>query len=273
MFWHGQGIKYLSEGFGADVPREVWHDVECGYYSADLQLWEELSHEGSSVLDLGCGNGRVTMHLARSGRRVTGLDRDERFLEVLEMRAAESGLTVDTVCADAREFDLGAQFDAVFAPMQLVQLLNGTAERKAMLASAARHLRPRGVFAATLMDLEGELVGHEYGPPPPDVREVNRWVYSSLSVAADLVEGGRAMKIARLRIAVSPEGKQYPTVDEVRLELVSPPLWEQEATGAGLHIQERRTISPTDEHVGSVVVIARLPGHQDGAASAVTWRD
>jgi SAM-dependent methyltransferase len=265
-FWHGQGIKDLSKGLGADVPREVWHDVECGYYSADLQLWKELSHEGSSVLDLGCGNGRVTMHLARSGRRVTGLDRDERFLDVLEMRAAERGLTVDTVCADARDFDLGAQFDAVFAPMQLVQLFNGAAERKAMLACAARHLRPGGVFAATLMNLEGELIGDEYGPPPPEVREVDEWVYSSLSVAADLVEGGRAMRIARLRTAVSPEGKQYPTVDEVRLELVSPALLEREATGAGLHIQERRTIPPTDEHVGSVVVIARLPGHHGSAA-------
>ena len=258
MFWHGQGIKSLSKGLGADVPREVWHEIECGYYAADLQLWKELSHEGSSVLDLGCGNGRVTMHLARAGRRVTGLDRDERFLEVLETRAAERGLTVDTVCADARDFDLGAQFDAVFAPMQLVQLFNGAAERKAMLARAARHLRPGGVFAATLMNLEGELVGDEYGPPPPDVREVNQWVYSSQSVAADLVKGGRAMQIARLRIAVSPEGKQYPTVDEVRLELVSPALLEQEATGAGLDIQDRRKISPT-EHVGSVVVIARRP--------------
>jgi SAM-dependent methyltransferase len=259
VFWHRHGIKSLSEGLGADVPREVWHDVECGYYSADFQLWKELSHVGSSVLDLGCGNGRVTMHLARSGRRVTGLDREERFLEVLETRAAEPGLTVDTVCADARDFDLGAQFDAVFAPMQLVQLFNGAAERKAMLASAARHLRPGGVFAATLMNLEGELVGDEYGPPPPDVRVVNQWVYSSQCVAADLVEGGRAMKIARLRTAMSPEGKQYPTVDEVRLELVSPALLEQEATGAGLDIQERGKISPTNEHVGSVVVIARHP--------------
>jgi hypothetical protein len=144
-----------------------------------------------------------------------------------------------------------------------VQLLNGGAERTAMLAGVARHLRRGGVFAATLMNLEGELVGGEYGPPPPDVREVDEWVYSSLSVAADLIEDGRAMQIARLRTAVSPQGNQYPTVDEVRLELVSPASLELEATGAGLHIQERRTISPTHRHVGSVVVIARLPGRHD----------
>jgi SAM-dependent methyltransferase len=237
----------------------VWHDLECGYYTADLQLWEELSHQGDSVLDLGCGNGRVTMHLARLGRKVTGLDTEKRFLEVLEGRAAQCGLTVDTVCADVRGFDLGVQFDAVFAPMQLVQLLKGSAERKAMLAGAARHLRPGGVFAATLMNLEDELVGDEYGPPRPDVREVNHWVFSSLSLAANLVERGRAIQIDRLRTAVSPEGEQHTTIDEVRLELVSPAFLEREVAAAGLDIQEQRTIPPT-EHVGSVVVIARLPG-------------
>jgi SAM-dependent methyltransferase len=236
----------------------IWQDIESGYYTADLELWEDLAHQGEAVLDLGCGNGRVSMHLATRGRKVTGLDTEKGFLEVLEARAAECGLTVDTVCADVRGFDLGVQFEAVFAPMQLVQLLEGPAERKAMLACVARHLRPGGVFAATLMNLEGELVGQEYGPPRPDVREVDDWVFSSLSLATDIVERGRAMQIYRLRTAVSPEGKEQTTVDEVRLELVSPLLLEREAAAAGLEIQERRTILPT-EHVGSVVVIARLP--------------
>jgi SAM-dependent methyltransferase len=236
----------------------IWQDVECGYYTADLQLWEELSHRGDSVLDLGCGNGRVAMHLARRGRKVTGLDTEKRLLEVLEARAAQCALTVDTVCADARGFDLGVQFDAVFAPMHLVQLLEGSAGRKAMLVCVARHLRPGGVFAATLMNLEGELVGDEYGPPRPDVQEVNEWVFSSQSLAANVVERGRAMQIDRLRTAVSPEGKEHTTFDEVRLELVSPALLEREVVAAGMDIQERRRILPT-EHVGSVVVIARLP--------------
>ena len=237
----------------------IWHDVECGYYAADLEVWEELTHEGATVLDLGCGNGRVAMHLARRGRRVTGLDRDAQFLEVLDHRAARRGLVVATVCADAREFDLGVEFDAVFAPMQLVQLFEGATEREAVLTRAARHLRPGGVFAATLMDLEGELVGDEYGPPPPDVREVDQWVYSSLSVGVHLVERGRAVQIDRLRTAVSPEGKQSTSMDEVRLELVSPAVLEQEAQAAGLEARERRIIPPTEEHVGSVAVIAARP--------------
>jgi SAM-dependent methyltransferase len=238
----------------------VWHDVECGSYDADLRLWEELAAEGATVLDLGCGTGRVALHLARRRRRVTGVDRDARFLETLELRAAERDLSVETVCADARELDLATRFDAIFAPMQLVQLFRGASQRGAMLERAQRHLRPGGVFAATLMDLEGELVGDEYGPPPPDVREVDQWVYSSLSVAVELVERGRAVRIERLRTAVSPEGEQSTSVDEVRLELVPPAVLEKEIAAAGLVPGEHRTIPPTDEHVGSVVVTATKPG-------------
>jgi 2-polyprenyl-3-methyl-5-hydroxy-6-metoxy-1,4-benzoquinol methylase len=233
----------------------IWHDVECGSYTADLELWEALSGEGDAVLDLGCGTGRVALHLARCGRRVTGLDRDQELLTTLELRTQLEVLQVDTVCADAREFDLGAQFDAVFAPMQLAQLFHGTGERRAMLECVARHLRPGGMFATTLMELEGELLDDEYGPPPADSREVDSWVYSSLSAAAHVVEHGNALRIQRLRTTVSPKGEESTCVDEVRLELVSPDELEEEAADSGLIVEERRAI-PATEHVGCVVVVA-----------------
>lgn len=236
----------------------IWHDVECGSYTADLAVWETLSAEGDTVLDLGCGTGRVALHLAHRGRRVTGLDQDQQLLTTLELRAQLEGLQVDTVCADAREFDLGVQFDVVFAPMQLAQLLHGSGERRAMLQSAARHLRPGGLFATTLMDLEGELLDDEYGPPPADTREVDSWVYSSLSAAAHVVEHGNALRIQRLRTTVSPVGEESESVDEVRLELVSPDELEGEAEAGGLTLEHRRTI-PATEHVACVVVAASRP--------------
>jgi SAM-dependent methyltransferase len=37
----------------------IWHEVECGGYADDLDLWAELAERhGGAVLDLGCGTGR-----------------------------------------------------------------------------------------------------------------------------------------------------------------------------------------------------------------------
>ena len=233
----------------------IWHDVECGSYTADLELWEALAGPYATLLDLGCGTGRVALHLARAGRRVTALDLDPELLAALELRAGREDLQVQTVCADARDFDLGIQFDAVLAPMQLLQLLRGPGERQALLACAARHLRPGGVFATTLMDLEDELLDDDYGPPPPDTREVDSWLYSSLSAAAQVAEEGHVLRIERHRTSVSPQGEESTSIDRVRLELVSPDVLEAEALASGLTPGPRRAI-PATEHVACVVVVA-----------------
>jgi SAM-dependent methyltransferase len=238
----------------------IWHDVECGAYDVDLTLWEELSQGGCSVLDLGCGTGRVALHLARRGRRVTAVDRERQLLDTLAHRAAQRDLEIETVCGDATEVDVGRRFDAVFAPMQFVQLFRGAHERGALLRNALRHLRPGGTFATTLMNLDGELLGDDYGPPPPDMREVDGWVYSSLSVGVRPVERGGAVVIERLRTAVSPAGEQFRSADQVRLELLAPATLELEMAAVGFDVGQRRELPATDEHVGSFVVVASAPG-------------
>ncbi len=86
----------------ADV---VWHDLECGAYSADRPLWRALadrSRDGdrpARVLDVGAGTGRVSLDLARTGHDVTALDLAPELLDALRTRATD--LPVQTVCADA----------------------------------------------------------------------------------------------------------------------------------------------------------------------------
>jgi SAM-dependent methyltransferase len=247
----------------APAVEAIWHDVECGAYKADLAVWEKLAQRQAGgdgavdVLDLGCGTGRVSLFLARLGHRVTGVDRDGEIAGTLGRRAAEASLPVRTEVADAASFELGDQFDLVIAPMQLLQLLPGSAERAALLEHARGHLRAGGLFAAALLDLSGEPLDAEYVPPLPDMREAEGWVYSSQPTAIRILDGGAAISLDRERRAVSPAGELVESSSRVRLELLPPEELSAEAGAVGLVPEAPIRIPPTEDHVGSIVVIAR----------------
>ncbi|GAA4941419.1 class I SAM-dependent methyltransferase [Actinomycetospora succinea] len=103
-----------------------------------------LDGRPSDVLDAGCGTGRVAIHLARLGHRVTGADLDASMLA--EARAAAPEL--DWRLADlADPLHLDHPLDAVVAAGNLWPLLTpGT--HAAVVAHLAGHLRPGGLLVA-----------------------------------------------------------------------------------------------------------------------------
>ncbi|MGC1851803.1 MAG: class I SAM-dependent methyltransferase [Solirubrobacterales bacterium] len=228
----------------------VWHDAECGSYTADLPLWEELAKGADgAILDLGCGTGRVAIHLARRGHGVTGLDVDPLLVATFIERARE--LPARAVVGDARDFSLGAEFGLVMAPMQLLQLFSDPQERRCCLDCVAVHLVGGGLAAFAIVESMPAAVD---GPPLlPDTREVEGWVYSSLPVDA-LVDDGM-IRVRRLRQTVSPTGELEEELHEVGLRELEAAVLESEARQAGLRPAGRRAIPPTAEHVGSTVVL------------------
>lgn len=228
----------------------IWHDAENGAYSADLALWEELAAAaGGTVLDLGCGTGRVALHLARRGHATIGLDLDPELIAALAERA--EGLPLQALVGDAQSFRLEQEIALALGPMQLLQLLAGSAERVECLAAVAAHLAPGGRVALAIV--EGLPQEPEGEPPLPDVREVDGWVYSSLPL--DAVDIGAEIVILRLRQTVSPSGELSEEQNEIRIRTLAAAQLEREGVEAGLVPLERRAIPPTDLHVGSTVVL------------------
>jgi SAM-dependent methyltransferase len=232
------------------VSAVIWHDVECGAYAADLPLWEELADGAEGpILDLGCGLGRVALHLGRRGHDVVALDVDLDLVATLADRA--DGLPVQPRLGDARAFELDTDIALALAPMQLMQLLPGRESRLECLGCIAAHLLPEGRIALAIVE---ELPPASAGVRPlPDVCEVDHWVYSSLPLETEVV--GAEIAIRRLRQTVSPSGVLSEEENEVRICRLSAELLEAEAAELGLKPLARRQIPATDLHVGSTVVI------------------
>lgn len=232
-------------------PEAIWHELECGSYAADLPLWEKLAVGANRTLDLGCGVGRVGLHLAALGCEVVGVDLNAELVSTFNERAQERKLPARAIEADACDIELEKNFDLVLAPMQFMQLLD-VDERARCLRCVADHLEPGRLFAAALT--EGLQPGVAGSPPPlPDATEIGEWVFSSLPLEVAAAEGGVAVR--RLRQTVSPRGELDEQVSEAHLHRLSPATLEAEAEAVGLRAAGRREIAATDDHVGSTVVL------------------
>jgi SAM-dependent methyltransferase len=233
----------------------IWHEVECGAYTADLALWEELAGQvDKPILELGCGAGRVTLHLAeKTGLLVIGFDNNRKLVEAIWERG--HGTTADAEQADVRAFEpMAVIFSLVIAPMQLIQLLSDSQERAACLSCVVANMLPgaRAAFAIVEQMPDPAPPGMS-APPLPDVREIEGWIYSSLPL--EPVALPEAILLRRLRQTVDPDGNMSEELNEIELATLSAETLEEEGRAAGLRPSGRRQIPATEAHVGSTVVL------------------
>ena len=104
-----------------------------------------------SVLDAGCGTGRVAIELDRRGLDVVGVDLDPAMLEAARAKAPR----VEWRLADLVDVDLGRAFEAVVAAGNVMIFLEPGTE-PAVVANLARHVSPGGALVAGFQ-LDGHL--------------------------------------------------------------------------------------------------------------------
>ncbi len=69
---------------------------------------------GARVLDVPCGMGRITVPLARSGLRMTGVDVTPGFIRGAKAAAHRAGVKARFLVADMRRLEFDGEFDAAF---------------------------------------------------------------------------------------------------------------------------------------------------------------
>lgn len=102
-----------------------------------------MAYTPSSVLDAGCGTGRVAIELSHRGVDVVGVDMDASMLAT----AARAAPQLSWLRDDLAVFQLGRTFDVVLLAGN-VPLFTGAGTEAALVTGVARHVRPGGRLIA-----------------------------------------------------------------------------------------------------------------------------
>lgn len=100
----------------------------------------------AAVLDLCCGDGRMSQQLARRGFSVTGLDGSSQMLAFAKQRAPK----VSFLLGDARKFKLPQKFEGALSTFDSLNHIRSTRELGAVFRNVFACLKSPGLFGFDL---------------------------------------------------------------------------------------------------------------------------
>lgn len=156
------------------------------YYSlgveGDVSFYlEEARKAATTVLEIGCGTGRILLPLAEAGVSVVGLDREPDMLAVLRsklaQRSVETQRRVELVEADMRRFALGRQFALIFIPYRAFLHLLTPKDQRQALTCIREHLTEDGRLIFNVFDPNLELLAAQLGPLGAALRKDSEFIH------------------------------------------------------------------------------------------------
>jgi len=127
---------------------ETWYDL---VWKAGFEYWEDIfeTHApGRSMLECGCGSGKISRYFAQKDYRCTLLDYSGQGLAVAKNHFRELSLTGTFVIGDIRRLCFpDEKFDIVFSG----GVLEFFPDAEPAIREMVRVLKPGGVFAANMV--------------------------------------------------------------------------------------------------------------------------
>lgn len=157
-------------------PFNHFYSQDVFYYGLDLRpeftaYFEKKNLVGKMALDLGCGEGRYAIWLARGGCRVTAVDMSKTGIAKLARFAVKNGLDIQAMQVDVGKFEfLESAYDIITAATIFDHLDTQISKQVALRVINA--LKPGGVLYADVFTTKdpGYLV-KTGNPRTPDVSD------------------------------------------------------------------------------------------------------
>ena len=169
-----RGFAAAYDSFMDDVPYDEWADNLLG-------ILKKYNITAGTVVELGCGTGKMTVRLAEAGYSMIGIDLSEEMLEIAEDQLHEdaepAGEYTDEesegdedliaedrgiiyTCQDMRDFSICGEADAIISVCDSMNYLIEEDDLRRTLACANRSMRPGGLM---VFDMKTEACYMEMG--------------------------------------------------------------------------------------------------------------
>ena len=131
----------------------VYSGKDC-YYGLEVrpefaEYFNDKDLTGRTAIDLGCGEVRYAIYLAKKGCRVLGVDRSRTGIEKLEKMAELQNLPITTQTADISEFAFVPASTDIIVAATILDHLEGNLRRQA-INGIKSGLKPGGILYANV---------------------------------------------------------------------------------------------------------------------------
>lgn len=126
------------------LPPDIYcelYNLEMKTFAKDIPFYLTALPAASNILELGCGSGRVSRHLAGAGHVVTGVDLSEPMLHHARSHQTKG---VRYVCMDMQQLAFRHRFDAIVIPYNTINLLSLPGAIAKLFATCKALLVPQG---------------------------------------------------------------------------------------------------------------------------------
>lgn len=136
-----------------DMPRQPWTRGTGNEVDYILNVCKVDST--SKILDMGCGQGRHSIELAKRGyNNIVGIDFSESNISAARQNSVESNARADFLVADARKYKTGLKNDLVLCLYDVLGSFREEKDNLAIVRSIKTNLAQGGYAVVSVMNME-----------------------------------------------------------------------------------------------------------------------